>query len=163
MSPVELNERAQAASDFMNQADDAQMNYYKQFYTQGDLVAFALDPQRAAPLVGKAFKASQIGGTAADQGVAIERATAEQLASMGVTQNEAQAGFGLVATSQPILDKLGAIYGGGVTQDETIQATFASDAAANKKIKTLASRERAAFNTSSGISASTLSTNRSSD
>lgn len=156
MSPSELDSRAQEASDFMNSADANQLAYYRQFYTQGDMVAFALDPKRAAPLVGKAFQASKIGGVAKDQGLDIDRATAEQLAGLGINVNQAQSGFGQIASAQPTLDKLSQIYGIDVTQGDLIGATFENDANANKKINKLASRERAAFGGTSGVSSESL-------
>lgn len=163
MSPVELDQRAQDASDFMNQADPAQMAYYRQYYTQGDLVAFALDSNRAAPLVGKAFNASRIGGTAQDQGINIDQSQAESLASLGVTGDQARAGFGQIAQVQPTVNKLGEIYGDGVTQQDLINATFSDDAQANTKLKKLASKERAAFGGNSGVGSQTLATNGSND
>jgi hypothetical protein len=120
------------------------------------MVAFALDPKRAAPLVGKAFQASQIGGVASDQGLNIDKATAEQLASLGITVNQAQSGFGQIASAQPTLDKLSQIYGIDVNQGDLIGATFENNADANKKIKKLASRERASFGGTSGVSSESL-------
>lgn len=159
MSPVELDERAQAASDFMNQADAADMAFYRKYYTSGDLVAFALDPKRAAPLVGKAFQASQIGGAAQHQGIGIDQTQAERLANIGVTDDQARAGFGQIAQVQGTVNKLGQIYGGGLTQGDLIGATFEDDAEATKKLKKLASKERAAFGGSSGIGTNSLASN----
>lgn len=161
LSPVEIDQRAQDASDFMNSASADQMAYYRQYYTQGDLVAFALDPERAAPLVGKAFKASQIGGLAQQQGIGIGRDTAESLANAGVTENEAQQGFAQIAQNEPTLQKLGSIYNDGISQQELISAVFQEDATANKKIKKLASQERATFGGSSGVGPSSLRTSES--
>lgn len=164
ISPVELDQRAQQASDFMNSADDNQMSYYKQFYTNGDLVAFALDPNRAAPLVGKAFKASQIGGAAMDQGLGtIDQAEAEKLANLGVTADQASSGFGQIAQARQDVNTLGGIYGGGLSTQELIDATFANDADSTKKLKTLASKERAQFGGSAGLGATSLVGNGSND
>lgn len=159
MSPVELDQRAQSASDFMNQADASDMAFYRQYYTSGDLVAFALDPKRAAPLVGKAFQASRIGGTATDQGIGIDKSQAERLANIGVTDDQARAGFGQIAQVQGTVNKLGQIYGGGLTQSDLIGATFEDDADATTRLKKLASKERAAFGGSSGIGTNSLASN----
>lgn len=159
MSPVELDQRAQAASDFMNQADSHEMAFYRQYYTSGDLVAFALDPKRAAPLVGKAFQASRIGGTAQNQGIGIDKTQAERLANIGVTDDQARAGFGQIAQVQGTVNQLGQIYGGGLSQNDLIGATFADDAAATTKLKKLASKERAAFGGSSAIGTNSLASN----
>jgi hypothetical protein len=151
MSPAELDQRAQKASDFVTRNDPQQMAYFKQYYSQGDMIAFALDPTKAAPLVGKAFDASTIGGTASTQGINIGQGVAERLAGEGVTAQQAQQGFGIVATDEPTAKSLGDIYGGGLTQDELISGTFENDAAANLKLKNLASQERAAFQGHSAI------------
>lgn len=159
MSPVELDQRAQAASDFMNQADSSDMAFYRQYYTSGDLVAFALDPKRAAPLVGKAFQASRIGGAAQDQGIGIGKTQAERLANIGISDDQARAGFGQIAQVQGTVNKLGQIYGGGLSQADLIGATFEDDAAATTKLKKLASKERATFGGSSGIGTNSLASN----
>ncbi len=163
MSPMELDQRAQSASDFMNQADANDMAFYRQYYTSGDLVAFALDPERAAPLVGKAFQASKIGGAAQTQGIGIDQTQAERLASIGVSDDQARAGFGQIAMVQGTVNKLGDIYGNGLSQDELIGATFADDANATTKLKKLASQERAAFGGSSGIGTNSLAANGSAE
>lgn len=163
MSPVELDQRAQAASDFMNQADSAQMAYYKQFYTSGDLVAFALDPKRAAPLVGKAFAAARIGGAAQEQGIGIDSGTADSLAGLGVSDQQARSGFSQIAQMQQPLNKLGSIYGDSISQSDLINATFAGDGNTENRIKKLASQERAAFGGTSAISGGSLATNGSND
>lgn len=151
MSPAELDQRAQAASNFVNRNDPQQMAYFKQYYSQGDMIAFALDPTKAAPLVGKAFDASTIGGAAATQGINIGQGVAERLAGEGVTGSQAQQGFGVVATDTPTANSLGAIYGSNVSQNDLIAATFEQNAAAQLKLKTLASQERAAFQGHSAI------------
>jgi hypothetical protein len=161
MSPVELDQRAQEASDFMNQASADDMAYYRQFYTSGDLVAFALDPKRAAPLVGKAFQASRIGGAAQSQGIGIGQTTAEQLANLGVTDDQARAGFGQIAQVQGTVNTLGNIYGDGLSQSDLIDVTFKDDAAKTRKLKTLASKERAAFGGTAGVGSQSLATGRS--
>lgn len=159
ISPAELDQRAQSASDFINQASPQDMAFYKQYYTSGDLVAFALDPNRAAPLVGKAFQAAEIGGSAMQQGININQQQAEQLAALGVTQNDALSGFGAIAGEKPTIDKLGQIYGGGLTTQELIDATFKASGDAQTKLKKLSSKERAAFGGSSGVTSDSLSQN----
>ena len=151
ISPSEIDQRAQAASDFVNRNDPQQLAYFQKYYTAGDMVAFALDPTRAAPLVGKAFEASTIGGNAATQGLNISRDVADRLAGEGITGTQAMSGFGQVATDLPAADRLGAIYGSDVNQNDLISATFESNAAAQLKLKTLASQERAAFGGHSGV------------
>ena len=159
LSPVEIDSRAQNAMEVWNRADPEQLKFFQQFYTQGDMIAFALDPKRAEPLVGKAFKAAELGGAAADQGLSIGRDYAERLVGQGLTTAQARAGFGIVATDKPTAQSLSAIYAGaeaGVTEQDLMAATLEGDAQAQQKVKKLASRERATFGGSSGISTSSL-------
>jgi hypothetical protein len=159
LSPVELDSRAQNAMEFINRADPQQKAFFEQYYTKGDMVAFALDPKRAEPLVGKAFRASEVGGAAAAQGLGISQLTAERLAGQGVTAAQARQGFGLVASDKPAASALSAIYAGtedAVTEEDLIASIFESDAESTKKVKKLASRERATFGGSSGINTTSL-------
>jgi hypothetical protein len=160
VSPTEIDTRAKQASDFLHQADPQELAFFKQHYTTGDMIAYALDPNRAAPLVGKAFQASQIGGKAADVGVGIDQATAEQLANNNINEQQAQQGFGQIAQESPTTNLLSALYGNSgnaVNQKDLIDATFLDNSQAQNKIKQLASQERGNFGGASGVSATTLS------
>lgn len=159
LSPAELDNRSQTAMEFWNRADPNQLAFFKQFYTQGDMIAFALDPKRAEPLVGKAFRAAEIGGAATSQGLGITQLYAERLAGQGLTEAQARQGFGIVAADADQAKSLSAIYAGAeqaVTTEDLMAATLEGDAKAQDKVRKLASRERASFGGSSGISSSSL-------
>lgn len=157
VSPTEVQARAQRASDLVNSADSQTLNFMRQHYTTGDLVAYALDRKRALPLIEKQFQAAQIGGAAARQGLEIGATRAEQLASAGVNQSQAQQGFGFVKDNLGSTQLLGDIYGTDITQNDLVDEVFLGDAAATKKRRTLASKERASFGGSSGQTKTSLS------
>lgn len=158
ISPTEVQGRVQAAAEVINRADPNTLNAFKQFgYTEGDLISYALDGQRALPLIEKQFKAAQIAGAAANQALGINRDTAERLAASGVTGQQAQQGFGAIANEIGSVNKLNSIYGDDVTQDDLVREVFEDDAEAGQKRKKLASKERAAFGGSGGQSRSSLS------
>lgn len=158
VSAVELDKRASDAQSFVNQNDAQNLAYFRQFYSDGDMIAFALDPDRAAPLVGKAFEASRIGGAAATQGININQGVAEDLQGRGITGDQASQGFGMVATDQQSAKDLSAIYGGqALTTNDLINATFKSDADATQRKAKLASQERATFGASGGAASNALS------
>ena len=158
ISPSELNTRAQAASDFVNKNDAESLSYFKQFYSTGDMIAYALDPTRAAPLVGKAFDASQIGGAAATQGIGVSRMVSEDLAGRGITADQASQGFGIVGQDRQQAANLSSIYGGqALTTQDLIDATFKNSADATTRKNKLASQERASFSGSGGAGNSALS------
>lgn len=158
VSPSELNTRAQAASDFVNKNDPESLAYFKQFYSTGDMIAYALDPTRATPLVGKAFEASQIGGAAATQGIQVNKLVSEDLAGRGISADQASQGFGIVGQDVKQAASLSSIYGGQeLTTQDLIDATFKSSADATTRKNKLASQERASFGGSGGAGNSALS------
>ena len=160
ISPEEINNRVKAATDFVNSANQNELAAMKKFYTTGDLIAYALDPDRAQPLVGKAFQAAQIAGQAETQGVHVDKDLAESLAGDGISRAQAQQGFGLIATEQPNANKLASIYGEDqFTTEDLVDETFRANASVAERRKRLASQERASFGGSSGVSGGSLSTN----
>lgn len=157
VSPLEIQHRVDSAMQVINQSDPKTLDYFKQHYTTGDMIAYALDAKRAEPLVSKQFEAAQIGGQAANQGINLDQNTAESLAGQGVTANQAQQGFGIVSQDLAQATRLNGIYGGDVTQGDLINQVFNNNADADKKVKTLASQERASFGGSGAASSAALS------
>lgn len=158
VSPAELQGRVKAATDFVQAADRQQLAYMKQYYTEGDLIAYALDPKRAAPLVGKAFQAAAIGGIAGSDGLQVGKKTAEALATAGVTDNQARAGFDQIAQDRQTLDTLSAIdQQQGLSADQLARGAFLGDTQVNQQVDKLKSRERARFSGQSGVGKGSLS------
>lgn len=160
VSPTEVKTRVDAATDLVNNADKATKDYFSKYYSKGDMIAYALDQNRAAPLVGKQFEAAKIGGAAAAQGLAVGKDLSESLASNGVTQSQAQQGFGLIASEKDNANNLASIYGQqGFTIADLANEVFLSDSGVADRRKKLASQERATFGGSSGIGQTSLSQN----
>lgn len=157
VSPTELKTRVDTAAEVIDKQDPNTLSYINQWYTKGDLIAYALDPTRAVPLIERQYHAAEVASAAKGQNVMVDKATAERLAALGVNQDAARQGFGVVASQQPTVDKLSSIYGDQVTQRDLVGAVFEDNAAATDKVKRLASKERAAFNGSSGQSKDSLS------
>lgn len=158
VSPAEVQSRVSAATDLINRNRPEDLAYFKQYYTTGDMVAFALDPNKAAPLVGKAFTAAGIGGSAAAQGIGIDKATAETLAGAGIDANSASQGFSQIKSDAPTASVLSSIYGEKYDQSAAIKDVFLNDSAAGETRKRLASKERANFGNASAIGQSSLAT-----
>lgn len=156
VSPTEIKSRVDAASQVITQADPGVLNAFRQYYSTGDMIAYALDPNRAAPLVGKAFQAAQVGGAALDQGINVGQGTAEQLAGNGVSFAQAQQGFGQVAQDSANYAKLGQISGVATSQNDLVQSVFNSNGQDVLKVNRLASQERARFAASSGQGQSSM-------
>lgn len=158
VSPAELQGRVKSASDFVRAAEPQQLAAMKQWYTEGDLIAYALDPSRAAPLVGRAFQAATIAGTADRNGLGLSQSAAERLADAGVSADQARQGFDQLGQDRPQLDQLAGISGeAALTGDELATATFLGDATLNRRRDRLKSAERARFQGSSGLGRGSLS------
>lgn len=157
VSPTEVQDRVQAASSLVNNAPPEALAMFKQFYSTGDIIAYALDANRAAPLVEKRIKAAEIAGFGQQAGVGLDVNTAERLAGTGVSGAQAEGTFGFIAGETANAEKLGAIFGDSISQQDLVQEAFFNDAGATKKRAKLASRERAAFSGSSGLTSQSLS------
>lgn len=161
LSPQEIQNRVQAATDFVNRKDPKELAAMRKFYTSGDLIAYALDPNRAAPLVGKAFQAASIAGQASAQGINdVDKALAESLAGNNISREQAQQGFSLIASEKGNANKLAQISGeGGFTTADLAAETFTASSQVAERRKKLASQERGRFSGASGVGKGSLSKN----
>jgi murein DD-endopeptidase MepM/ murein hydrolase activator NlpD len=156
VSPTELQNRVTDATDAINKAPAATLDYFRQWYSTGDLVAYALDPNRAAPAIEKNLKAAEAAGLAKGQGFNLGQSDAEHIGSKGMSIDQMGNSLGFVAGELPTVDKLNNIYGGNVTQQDVLSEVFDNNAAAAKKRQALASQERANFAGSGAVSSSSL-------
>lgn len=156
VSPVEIQQRVQVAAEMVNNLDPQVRSTFEQWYTQGDMIAYALDRDRAASVIERQYRAAQIGGEAARQGVTLGRDLAEQLAAEGITQDAARQGFGAVRTVADNARRLSAVYGGDYDEDDAIGEVFLNDQDAGRRRRRLASQERAAFGGSSNVTSGSL-------
>jgi hypothetical protein len=156
VSPQELQQRVSDATTFINSADANQLAYMKQHYTTGDLVAYALDPQRAEPLIGRAMNASMVGGQAANHGFSIDRTFAEQMANAGITNDQASQGFGVIQSTIGNDQKLAAISGTSISAQDEMNEAFFNDGDVTLKRQRLSDEEKARFGGSSAVGTGSL-------
>lgn len=157
MSPTELNDRVKVASDLIYSAPQEARDTFSQWYGgETNMVAYLLDPERAAPLIEKQAAAAKAGAVAQSQGVAVDKLTAENVASLGLTDNAIRQGFANVSALKADTRFLSDTYGGNYTQQDAIGEVFYTDQAAADKRKGLASQERAQFSGAAGIGRQTL-------
>lgn len=162
MSKVELNNRIVTAVQRVQNADPAIMDQLTNYYgiAKTDLVAYVLDPSKQFETIQRQVEASEIGSAASRQGLTAGRSVAEQLASQGVTQEQANKGYSDIANILPTANKLSDIYGGQMDtygQAEAEQETFNGLASAQRKRQKLAATEVGTFSGSSGVNKSSLS------
>lgn len=158
MSPAELQDRVKIAEEQIHTASPEAMAAWRQFYTDADAVAYALDPDRAVSVLDRQWRAAQVAGAGSQQGVTLDRSLAEEVANTGVDANAARQGMGAVAAVARNLGRLSQIsqdtsYG----TDDAVRDVFLNDQAAAEKRRVLASQERARFSGSSGVTQNSLS------
>jgi hypothetical protein len=168
VAPTELQDRINTASKSILNQDPFYTSTLQQYYglTPGDMIAHALDPNVALPLLQRATATATFGAAGARQNVNVDQATAAQYAALGITQGQAEQGFQSVAQALPTEQKLAAIYGGdktqfgsaGQQQANLTAATFggAGGAQAEAQLKKLQQQEVNAFSGSSGVDKNSL-------
>jgi len=166
VSPVELEDRIQTAQSRVFDANPEVAATLKQFYpgiTNGDVLAYVLDPKSALPELKRKITAAEIGAGAKIAGLTtgLERAT--ELASYGVTKEQAQQGFQTIADILPRGGQLASIYGEpAYTQTTAEQEVFglAGATEAAKQRRKLTSLEQASFSGTSGMAGTALGRER---
>jgi hypothetical protein len=141
----------------------------KQFYpdiTNGDILAYTLDPEKAILDIKRKVTAAEIGAGAAIAGLGTTRARAEELGALGVTAQQAREGFQTIAGFLPRASQLGDIYAkqgmGPFTQTTAESEVFGTTGAAEavQKRRKLTELEQAQFGGTSGIAQGALSRER---
>jgi hypothetical protein len=159
VSATELEDRISTAQKRVINANPEVSAALKAFYpdiTNGDILAYALDPSQGLEAIKRKVTAAEIGGAAMGQNLTTSAARAMQLAGYGVTKEQAQQGFQTVAEIAPRGSQLADIYGEApYGQAEAEAEVFntqgsAQAAARRKKLKSL---EEASFGGSSGVGA----------
>lgn len=150
---VSVNEavgRIEAAGQAALNADPAVIARMREWgFTDGDLTAFYLDPDKAEPLLMRKEKeltarVSVAGGRA---GYDIDLGEAGQLRTWGVDEGEAKEGFAGLATMHPLFaNTVGeTAEGSEITEAEQLSATFGDNAPARQEIRTRTARRKANF------------------
>lgn len=151
VSAAELQTRVQTYADIVNRDDPAMKQQLTSMgFTQGDILAYTMDPSRAAPLVQNKYQTAVLGSAARRAGVVADNSYLSDLADRGVTEQAASEGYGLIGGSLSDAQRLSGIYGEDYGVGDMQDEVFSNSSTAGKKRKRLASRERAAFGGSSG-------------
>jgi hypothetical protein len=166
VSATELEERLIAGQERVLKSNPEVLQAIKDFYgdsiTNGNILAYALDPKNALKDIQRKVAASEIGGAALAQKLATSAASAEELAGYGVTKLQAQQGFADVAQMAPRGSALSEIYNEAPYNQATATAEVfgtAGAAAATQKRKKLTALEQATFGGQSGLAQGALARN----
>ena len=163
ISAVELSDRVSTAVQRVQNADPAIGRTLRDYYGIGqtDLVAYVLDPNQQLQKIQRQVAAAEIGVAARKQGLEAGVTVAEQLATQGITEAQAQKGYATIADILPTSEKLSQIYGTtleGYGQAEAEQEVFNTLASAQRKRQRLVSREVAEFSGQAGVGRGSLGT-----
>jgi len=156
VSAVELEDRIQTAQNRVVNSNPEVAKALKEFYpgiSNGDILAYVLDPANAIEQIKRKVTAAEIGGAAIQSGLKTGMTRAEELAAAGITKQQAQQGFQTVAEVAPRGGQLAEIY----KQDPYTQTTaeqevfgLAGAVDAARQRKKLTQLETAAFSGSAG-------------
>jgi hypothetical protein len=166
VSAVELEDRIQTAQNRVINAAPEISATLRSFYpdiTNGDILAYVLDPDKALTDIRRKVTAAEIGGAATMAGLATGVSRAEELARYGVTAEAARQGFQTIAEVAPRGSQLAEIYKQSpYTQTSAEQEVFnlagSTEAAARRR--RLTQLEQASFAGSSGMAGGALGRER---
>jgi hypothetical protein len=159
VSSTELEDRIVTAQDRVLNANPEIAAQLKQFYpgiSNGDILAYVLDPANAINQIKRKVTAAEIGAAAGTYGLSTTVGRAEQLAGAGVTEATAQQGFKTISQVGPRGGVLAEYYKQDpYTQDVAEREFFGLTGAreAEMQRKKLTQLEQAAFSGSAGAGA----------
>lgn len=159
VSSTELENRLITAQQRVVNSNPEVAYALKNFYpdiTNGDILAYALDPKNALDAINRKVTAAEIGGAALSQGLTTSLGGAEGLAAYGITKSQAEQGYQTVAGVLPRASQLADIYGQQPYNQQTAEAeVFGTQGAADakKRREKLVSLEQGTFSGSSGVGA----------
>jgi hypothetical protein len=162
VSATELEDRIMTAQQRVINSNPEVLASLKSFYpdiTNGDILAYTLDPKNALDNIKRKVTAAEIGGAATQAGLTTGMTRAEELGAAGITKAQAQQGFETVAGGAPRGGQLASMYGENpYTQTTAEQEVFglAGKTEAAKQRNKITGLEKATFSGQSGATSSAL-------
>ena len=162
VSAAELEDRVMTAQSRVMNANPEVLASLKEFYpdiTNGDILAYTLDPTKGLTDIKRKVTAAEIGGAAMQAGLRTGMTRAEELTAAGITKQQAQQGFGTIAGGLQRGSQLASIYGEDpYTQTTAEKEVFglAGQTEAAKERKKLTGLERATFSGQTGLTSGAL-------
>lgn len=169
VSAAELEDRIQTAQNRVINAAPEVTQALKQFYpdiSNGDILAYALDPSQALTNIKRKVTAAEIGAGAMQAGLGTSAARAEELQRFGVTGEAAREGFRTIGGFLPQAQVLGERYAkqgfGPYTQTTAEAEVFGTTGAVEsaQKRRKLAELEAAQFSGTTGAGQGALGRER---
>lgn len=173
VSNVELEDRIATAQKRVLNANPEVAATLRQFYpdiTNGDILAYSLDPKNAIQNIKRKVTAAEIGGAAmipknaaGQQILTTSEARAMQLAGYGVDKAQATQGFSAIGSGLQRGSELASIYGEDpYTQKTAEEEVFklSGQTEAEKQRKKITGLEKAAFGGQTGLTSGALARDR---
>jgi hypothetical protein len=166
VSNIELNDRLMVAQDRVLKSNPEVLQALKNFYpdiSNGDILAYTLDPKNAIKDIQRKVTSAEIGGAAARSGLTTNVSDAEYLQRYGVTKESAERGYTTIAGGLQRGSELASIYGEDpYTQATAEQEIFNVPVAqeARKQRQKITGLEKATFGGQSGLTAGALARDR---
>ena len=166
VSATELEDRIMTAQNRVINANPEVTKALKSFYpdiSNGDILAYALNPQQGLSDIKRKVTAAEIGGAAIQSGLSANLARAEELGRYGVDKAAAAEGYSTISSGLQRGSQLASIYG----EDPYTQTTAESEVfnipgaqEARKQRQKITGLEKATFGGQTGISQGALARDR---
>ena len=166
VSATELEDRISTAQKRVINANPEVSRALKQFYpdiTNGDILAYTLDPTQGLESIKRKVTAAEIGGAAIQSGLTTGMSRAEQLAGYGVDKAQATQGYSAIGSGLQRGSQLASIYGESpYTQATAEEEVFrlSGQTEAEKQRKKITGLEKAAFGGQTGLTTGALARDR---
>jgi hypothetical protein len=166
VSSVELEDRIASAQRRVINSNPEVSKALKEFYpgiSNGDILAYVLDPTNAIEEIKRKITAAEIGGAAMQTKLDTSEARARELATYGITKQTATEEYANIAGGLQRGSQLASIYGEDPytqTTAETERFNLQGAQEARTKRQKITGLEKAAFSGQSGLSSSALARDR---
>lgn len=160
VSPSEINDRVQVATRAVNSLDSNARAMFERFYSTGDMIAYALDRERATTVLERQFRAAEAAGTAQANNLSLSQDQAERIARADLNSQQQQSAVAATARIAQRTGQLSRQYGGQYDTDTAISEVFQDSDLAARERQRLQGLEQAQFGGSDRTQASSLSRRR---
>jgi len=166
VSAAELEDRVVTAQKRVINANPEVSQALRQFYpdiTNGDILAYTLDPTQGLENIKRKVSAAEIGGAALQAGLQTGLSRAEELRAAGIDKAAAQEGYSTIAGGLQRGSQLAAIYGESPYTQTTAEAEIfkiSGAQEARKQRQKITGMEKATFGGQTGLSAGALARDR---
>ena len=166
VSATELEDRIMTAQTRVINANPEVSKALKQFYpdiTNGDILAYTLDPQQGLSNIKRKVTAAEIGGAAIQSGLSTNLERAEELGRYGIDKATATEGYSAIGSGLQRGSQLASIYSESpYTQTTAEEEIFKLGGAqeARKQRQKITGLEKATFGGQTGITQGTLARDR---